>query len=1059
MIDLSAFTGVKTKQNQPQISVRDNPFTGQIDVAKPSPQPKINVVGAFDSPKISVAKPKKQPKLNVITPRTLRKVSIGAFLQEVPSATKELGKDIGQSIARSFLATSKALITDDPKAEFVPRTKFEKKLAGTDKPVSFESIGREVAGIIGKEEKISSTLAVPLGMVFAGLDVTLFGSSKKSIQQSAKTIAKLDKVDDIVKVLKNVIKGGEDEIVSVAKSLVKVSDPIDVERVINVVKQTPITFEAKLAELNKRTDLTMRERALQKLELLKEKQVTEPSLSSKTAPTKPLEVKKVELPTNEAKSVIEPIKPTLNIETKRGNTNAIIKQLEKKATKSEIDNIILEDGTKLIDTVKVKRNPDKSLATVITKKEIDNIAKSYTDEIPDKWKKVSKISSAKETFKDVVKGIELPQVWFERKGLSRFYDDVIEAGRAAESQKTGFIDRFKDADLFKEGIFTKEGGWVTAPRFNLSSKEADNIGKYYLTRQDKGFTTTLESLTLKERKFVNVFDEIIKETEPRFFEVAKNVGKTPTPVTNYAPIMTKADVELADKAGAMDWLFRKHPSFFSLKERVPKVPVEFYETDYRKIASKWLGGITEFLNTGETTQNLKYLTDSDQFKSIVKTQDQEFIKNWLKDITTPNLPTTALGRSASVISRNLRKGVALGSLGLNYASVLKQALSQIPIAIINKSLPKFKSQYAKAFGIDVSRLPSITKRSGDIAISDLQGKVGRVFTGALTRFDRKNAQVALNGLLDKEYKKVLKEGAEITLDTQKLIEKKAQDAIDMWFGGFFKGQRPEAFRSEVGNFILMFTYPLTSQLNGFYRHILQAKGIAKPKAIAEVLAAATAIAYMEQSIEKLSFQWSDKKEMTKDITQSLLGNIPLVSQAAFSLMNDQPVAGSPVIGNINTLVRNINKAMDDGDWTKPLFTLAESAGLPKQIRRIKEGMEIIEEGGITDKTGKLLAPVRETDEFIRSVLRGKYGSIAAKDWIRNIGEKKENRKWFVPQVEFLQNGDYARKAEIYKTFSKQEKKEFRSYLSEGQQKKLNRAITEGVTTKSGGSSLNLSAFK
>ena len=88
----------------------------------------------------------------------------------------------------------------------------------------------------------------------------------------------------------------------------------------------------------------------------------------------------------------------------------------------------------------------------------------------------------------------------------------------------------------------------------------------------------------------------------------------------------------------------------------------------------------------------------------------------------------------------------------------------------------------------------------------------------------------------------------------------------------------------------------------------------------------------------------------------------------------------------------------------------------------------------------MFAPVKDADEIIRSVLRGKYGSLASQDWTRNISEKSENRRWFVPQVEFLQNGDYDRKAELYGQFSIKEQKELREFLSENQQKKLDIAL-------------------
>ena len=631
----------------------------------------------------------------------------------------------------------------------------------------------------------------------------------------------------------------------------------------------------------------------------------------------------------------------------------------------------------------------------------------------------------------ITKSFELPYSFFERKGLAgALYDPIVQVGRDAEAMKNLFIQKFKDAGLFKEG------SWFTADRFDISDSEAESVARYYLGRQKRGPVVNLEDLSEKSKKFIEIFDSIIKETEGRFYDVAKKMGKKPGKVENYAPLMTSKDIRLIDQAGAMDWLFRNHPAFFSLKERVKRVPTELYELDYREVAARWLDGITQFLNYGETTNHLKYLINSDQFKSLVKQEDWKVINEWLRDITTPKLPTSAAGEAVDALSRLMRKGTAMGSLGLNYATVIKQALTQIPMTIIEKAPPKLKSEYAEAFGINVADLPSITKRSGDIAIQDLQGKIGRIFTGPITEFDRINAQMSLNALLDKEYNKFLKQGAEITPEVHKIIQKNAQDALDMWYGGFLKGQKPPAFREELGNFILMFLYPSTSQLNGFYRHIFRAQGLNKFKSIAEVMAAVTAIAYLERVIENLSFKWSDEKEMTKDVLLSLSCNIPLVGNIAYSIVNEKEFNVSPVLGNIS----NIIKAIGKGEGEKIVFTTAETFGLPKTARRIKEGMEIMEKGGITDENGKMLAPVKDTIELVRSFLRGKYGSLAAKDWIRNVGEKEEDRRWFVPQVEFLQNGDYDRKAKLYLQFSPDEQRELREFLSEDQQKRLDKSL-------------------
>jgi hypothetical protein len=890
---------------------------------------------------------------------------------------------------------------------------------------------------------------------YIGLDLTWWGGSKKGVEQTIKTANKLG---DAYKILMKM--GLSDDLVKqFASDVVKVKTDKEAkllfESIVNIQLKTkavksvvPTTKGIKevvpeipekrlLPAVIRGETFTLGEQKVFQptIKELKDLLKTEIKATKKEIKNAEIAAKKAaQLEAKEQKMRIEAME---NIQRFRGNTDNIIESLKSRHLSDEdIANVILEDGTKLTDTVRVKRNPDGSLATIIKKSELEKLKASYTEELPKmKWAKRSKLVEGIEVPIKMAKSIELPYVWFERKGLSELYDLVIQAGRDAEMMKTQFLQRFKDAELFKEG------GWFTADRFKLSKNEAEGVAKYYLGRQGKGKEIALTELSEKSRKFIEVFDDIIKETEPRFFEIAKLNGKIPGKVKNYAPIMTSKDIKLIDQKGSMDWLFRNHPAFFSLKERAKKVPIELYELDYKKVAARWLDGITDFLNYGETTPRIKYLINSDQFKEIVKESDWQFISNWLKDITTKEIPSRASEQALTTTSKFLRKGVAMGTLGLNYASVAKQALTQIPIMIINKSLPKFRSKYAEAFGINIAHLPSITKRRGDIAIVDLQGKVGRIFTGPLTRFDKTNAQWSLNGLIDKELDKLIKEGVEVTPEVLNVVLKKTQDILDMWYGGFFKGQRPEAFRKELGNFILMFLYPLTSQLNGFYRHILTAQGVGKVKAGAEVLAAATAIAYMEQVIENLSPQWSDEVEMTRDTLQSLAGNIPVISDIIYAILNEKEMQISPVIGNVNNIIRNIGKE----EYGKAGWAIAETFGTPKQIRRIKEGMEIMEMGGITDDEGKMLAPVQDVMELIRSFLRGKYGSIAAQDWIRNIGEKSVDRRWFVTEVEFLQNGDYERKAELYRQFDAQTQKELYDFLSENQQKKLDNELKKGKT--------------
>lgn len=985
MVNISVAKPIST----PNISVIDKPNTDNINVAKPTPTPRVSVL-----PTPKKRKPIRVSLMDIFrevpgaVPETLRRArGFTAEIARIPiKALIKTGLPVAQGI--TSLVTGKQVPN-----EFVASTPLQKFLFGEQPIKSIFTEEEEVQEFI-KAQGGSQAQAIAGASIFVaglvGLDLSPFGGSEKA---GAAVIKRLG------------TKYG-DEIV---EKIIKVIDPKKLADAFNKGDDIAERFIRNNIERIQKGDKAF----LRGIE------------------------KDIGKEIRQAKIKQEAI---TNIDKQHGTTEVIINRLEKKGlTVGEIDNIFLEDGTKLVDTVKIKRGAENTLSAIIRKSDLDSISKSYTGKIPvEKWVKTRSLQNVLDAPKNLARIYELPAVFFEKKGLKmQIFDPIIDSIRGAEELKNSYLNRFKRAKLFKEG------GWFTADRFLISAREAKEIGQYYLSRQGRGLRVGFDQLGAKSQKFVNLFDDIIKETEPRFFEVAKKNNKTPGKVKNYAPIMTREDIKLIDQGGEMDFIVRKHPAFFSLKERAKKVPVGLYEKDYRKVAARWLDGVTKFNTVGEVAPEIKYLIDSKEFQKLINRNDLAVIRTWFKDSLHAITPATQSQQAVQEAGRFLRKTSAIASLGLNYASVLKQVLTQIPLAILEKAPPKLYSKYAKAFGISVGDLPAITSRKGNIAIVDLQGKFGRIFTGSLTKFDKTNAQVSLNRLLDKEYKKILKEGKPITPDTHAFIQRSAQDLLDLYYGGMAMAQRPEAFRSEVGKFVNMFIYPLTSQLNGFYRHIYQAKGAKNAVAIAEVAAAATSIAYMEQVISNLSLKWSDEVQMTKDVMQSLAGNVPVASQIVYAFATDQQLQVSAGVSGISKLLKTIGRTMDGtSDITDLSFATAEVLGLPKQIRKIHEGMEIIEEGGIRDKNGKMLAPVMETSELMRSILRGKYGSKAAQDWIRNIATKKDKRRWFVPQVEFLQNGDYNRKAELYNSFNMLERLELRSYLSEAQQKKLDKALKD-----------------
>jgi len=730
----------------------------------------------------------------------------------------------------------------------------------------------------------------------------------------------------------------------------------------------------------------------------------------------------------------EAVKALEGVSKKHGETEEIIKYLEKKGVSAEdIDKIILENGVRLVDTVKVKRETNGVLSAVITKQDIASLKSKFNQDIK-KWiptkTAMQKVKEAGRTTKlAALEYYELPQVFFQRTGLSEwFYTPIREAERNAQNLKTSIFSRFEEAGLYSKG------SWFTPSRFTLSTKDAENVGRYYLGRQGKAVDKSLDvdGLSEQARKFVKIFDEIIEETEPRFYKVAELNGKEPGVVPNYAPLMTGEDFKLAQNGRDIDYIFRKHPAFFSLKKRVEDVPFELYELDYRKVASRWIDQMSNFLHLGEVGPQTKYLANSDEFTEIVGGDISKTANKWLQDTFNPNVPS-----SAEKLGRFGRKSAAIASLGLNYASVVKQVLTQIPLTIIEKTPPKLSSQFAKHFDIKVSDLPSIRERRGNAAIMDMQEGIQKAFVGPLSGFDKVNAQSSLNALLDKQWSKLADKSKDISPEIQAQVIKLAQDKLDMWYGGMTRSQLPKAFRTEIGKLINMFIHPLTSQLNAFVYAVAKEKGIMKAEKLAEVLAAGIAIAYLEQVITNLSPEWSDKKEMTVDVLSSLAGNIPLVSQIVFAFRSDQPLNPSPAISNAWRFGEQVAKALDDrADALDVGFAFMEMFGLPKQFRKSVDGVSTIMEEGLRDKNDKLLAPVDGVDEKIRAFLRGKYGTIATQDYIRNIGVSSDKRRWFVPEVEFLQNGDYERKAELFKSFDLTTQLKLYAELSEGQQKKL-----------------------
>lgn len=752
-----------------------------------------------------------------------------------------------------------------------------------------------------------------------------------------------------------------------------------------------------------------------------------------------------------------------NLDLFQGNTEMIEAELEyRNLSPEDMSLVILEDGNKLSDIKYTIRNDNGSLATTITKEEIETLKSTYTGEVADGYVEQTALSKSKDIATGVVSGFRVPYVFFKVKGLSSIYDPLIAGERASVIMVDDFLTRFKDSGLFKKG------GIFTADSFNISKKEASDITKYYYDRQFGGLDFPIEKLSEKAQDFIKVFDGITNDTLKGAQEAASIYGKDIIPIPNYAPMYASKDIKFVGEAKKM-WTTTEHPYFASLLERKPNVPLDVYEQDYRKTALEYMRQVSTFVNMAEPILHTKNLLENEEFSRILNDRDYDIVKKWFQDVYEGKSQSDSAKAITTVLQYGRRAG-SLAYLGGRYSTVLKQPLNLVATSFTEGMLPKLKSKYAKDFNIEVKKLPSYVARAGDIAIEDLQGRVGRIFTGALTEMDREVAFVNLNAFLDREYNKFIEKGIPVTEEVQRFIEKEAQDMLDLWHGGFLEGQRPEYYRSEAGKLVLMFTHQLASQANGFYfkalsegvfgaentgvfKEILEEKSKGKLnkdklKTITSILAGFLAIGYLEQVITNLSFEWSTPDEMAKEVLEASLGNIPAISGISYSLATGKDVTLSPVFGMVSELFNAIYK----GDLEEISWASGNFFGVPKQIKKTKEGLEVLASGGLTDKNGQMLAPVEGVMEQIRTFLNGRYGSVAAKDYMNNnpLNKKEgQERRWFVPQVEFLQNGDYERKAELYLSFSPKDRFALKKYLTSGQKKKLDKAIEEHKKKRGG----------
>jgi len=669
------------------------------------------------------------------------------------------------------------------------------------------------------------------------------------------------------------------------------------------------------------------------------------------------------------------------LSTARGDASAVIDRLEKAGVRPEIIKTLRVNNQYPLNTaVRIKKEPNGEISTVISQGILDYIQKSYRriskagEDLLDFATKKEKIFTpemqqimkengvdfvelnkiynsrmydlamesmkpeaprwipkwGKEGIKNKIANafteFEIPQRYFDRIGLKEvLYDPIREGERAAETMRNEVIARLK-------------------PAFhNLSRKEREELTIFFAGKQGKENDiikagkklVSFEQLNDRQKEAVIAWRQFNREIAGEIQNQAERHGLDMKQLDWYFPLYSKKNIE---KVGGVNLLderaIRKEPFFRSLKEREENVDFNLYEKDAWELVNAYINGASRFLKVGEKTLPVKYLVDSEEFSKLVGAEDQAKIRGWLKEITTPTQPEGFLARSFAA----LRRGAYRAFLGLNPRTIMKQAISYLDAVLVEGVGTQKITKEARQLSGDLG-FSTVTERVPDISLTDATNKYDRAILYGITEADKRFAGGSFNKMISKELEKIKAEKGKLsTGDVSKALQR-VGDAVDLSFGGVSPSQRPAIYRNELGKLGLMFTSTLNSRLQYYIKKM--AEGIAEKDAmkIAKIGTAFLLAAYAETAITRLSLGADDAYGMAANISKTAAGNIPLVGSWMFAYDSGNYEV-SAAMTNLKDAVEKTStwgKSMDSDDLLAAIARWGEVGGLPKQIRKSIEG--------------------------------------------------------------------------------------------------------------------------
>ena len=796
-------------------------------------------------------------------------------------------------------------------------------------------------------------------------------------------------------------------------------------------REGPLTKEDKIKYREIKKLLKIQEKALKNypevLDKLDEINVTEASRDKLEDSQVPPELvskisKAVEPEIKYEKKVEENTKqlftPALFGETpsKIKNKEALLKEAEKfpkveefieKKTKPKPQKLIQERKYKPLSKTQLANIWYEAKGMPLINSKILNHIKQNSDieKLKPEWIRKSSFKYTKKKMIKAIQGYETGARFFKRlgKGFKEIvFDPIRLAQRTAAQRATNEINELREVFFDRNALSKEEIKSIFFYSLYKQGKMTEN--EYY---NETGVKPTKKGPVLKDlsKAAQKAYYALRKLTE-RYYPEVKKVGKLNNKVVkkvkHYLPLYTDKDMRELEAGGLTGWT-RYDPFFGSVEERKVEVPWTEYDKDLRKVMENWIHGVTNYVEVGSRTIPIGALITSPQFKEL-SGDAQTPIINWYKNITQPDVPS---GWARFFKFWRTIRGYTI--LAYKYGVILKQFLNLLDFTVVTggkhvvkASVQRGKDVFRKDKGyarplkdlgkqIDLgekslitvlaNKAGSVNERTLGFEIDDIKTMMMNWGSKPALYTDKLTAKIGYMAVLEQQMDRARKEGKGLTNKEFKRMQRRADDIVDAVMGGMAKAEQPAYFRTETGKQVNMFYSQLNSKMQFYVTDIWKDELVnveqKKVMLLSRALISVILIGYIEEVINRLEFFGDEEDEKVfKEIIKNIAGNFPLIGSMVYSVETGKPFMPSPLYSSFAAMWVNAAKGKkEDAIWDGTGFIY-----MPDVVQNVLRGIKIIREGGVYDKSGRLMYPVEGTMEQIRTLLKGKWGSKAAQDY-------------------------------------------------------------------------------